>query len=41
MLIDNNGDGKIDIIGVGCIDSGKSAYEKFLAGSNYLQLYTR
>lgn len=32
--------GKIDIIGVGGIDSGKSAYEKFLAGSNYLQLYT-
>ena len=32
--------GKIDIIGVGGIDSGKSAYEKFVAGSSYLQLYT-
>ncbi len=31
---------KIDIIGVGGIDSGKSAFEKFLAGSSYLQLYT-
>ena len=32
--------GKIDIIGVGGIDSGKSAYEKLVAGSSYLQLYT-
>ena len=32
--------GKIDIIGVGGIDSGKSAYDKFLAGASYLQLYT-
>ena len=32
--------GKIKIIGVGGIDSGKSAYEKFLAGANYVQLYT-
>ena len=32
--------GKIKIIGVGGVDSGKSAYEKFLAGANYLQLYT-
>ena len=32
--------GKILIIGVGGIDSGKSAYEKFKAGANYLQLYT-
>ena len=31
---------KIEIIGVGGVDSGKSAYEKFLAGANYLQLYT-
>ena len=22
------------------VDSGKSAYEKFLAGANYVQLYT-
>jgi len=32
--------GKIDIIGVGGVDSGKSAYEKFLAGASYVQLYT-
>jgi dihydroorotate dehydrogenase len=32
--------GKIEIIGVGGVDSGKSAYEKFLAGANYVQLYT-
>jgi dihydroorotate dehydrogenase len=32
--------GKIEIIGVGGIDSGKSAYEKFLAGASYVQLYT-
>ena len=32
--------GKIKIIGVGGIDSGKSAYNKFLAGANYVQLYT-
>ena len=32
--------GRIKIIGVGGVDSGKSAYEKFLAGANYLQLYT-
>ena len=31
---------KIDIIGVGGVDSGKSAYNKFLAGANYIQLYT-
>ena len=31
---------KIKIIGVGGVDSGKSAYEKFLAGANYVQLYT-
>ncbi len=33
-------DGRIKIIGVGGVDSGKSAYEKFLAGANYVQLYT-
>ena len=32
--------GKVKIIGVGGVDSGKSAYEKFLAGANYIQLYT-
>ena len=32
--------GKIEIIGVVGVDSGKSAYEKFLAGANYVQLYT-
>ena len=32
--------GKIKIIGVGGVDSGKGAYEKFLAGANYVQLYT-
>jgi len=31
---------KIYIIGVGGVDSGKSAYEKFLAGSSFIQLYT-
>ena len=36
----NNFDGRIKIIGVGGIDSGISAYEKFLAGANYVQLYT-
>ena len=32
--------GKIKIIGVGGTDSGQGAYEKFLAGANYIQLYT-
>ena len=32
--------GKIKIIGVGGVDSGKSAYKKFLAGASYVQLYT-
>ena len=32
--------GRIKIIGVGGVDSGKSAYKKFLAGANYVQLYT-
>ena len=31
---------KIKIIGVGGVDSGLSAYQKFLAGANYVQLYT-
>ena len=31
---------KVKIIGVGGVDSGKSAYEKFCAGANYIQLYT-
>tara|TARA_B100001063_G_scaffold237128_1_gene257719 strand:+ start:454 stop:1500 length:1047 start_codon:yes stop_codon:yes gene_type:complete len=32
--------GRIKIIGVGGVDSGESAYKKFLAGANYVQLYT-
>ena len=32
--------GKVPIIGVGGIDSGKSAYEKIIAGASLLQLYT-
>tara|TARA_B100001113_G_scaffold273753_1_gene228380 strand:+ start:285 stop:1337 length:1053 start_codon:yes stop_codon:yes gene_type:complete len=32
--------GRIQIIGVGGVDSGASAYEKFIAGANYVQLYT-
>ena len=32
--------GKIKIIGVGGVDSGNSAYAKFLAGADYVQLYT-
>ena len=31
---------KIEIIGVGGVDSGESAYRKFLAGASYVQLYT-
>ena len=32
--------GKIEIIGVGGVDSGESAHKKFLAGASYVQLYT-
>ncbi len=32
--------GKIQIIGVGGVDSGQSAYEKICAGANAVQLYT-
>ena len=32
--------GRIKIIGVGGVDSGKSAYKKFLVGADYVQLYT-
>ena len=32
--------GRIKIIGVGGVDSGRSAYQKLLAGADYLQLYT-
>jgi dihydroorotate dehydrogenase len=32
--------GKIEIIGVGGVDSGQSAHRKFLAGASYVQLYT-
>ncbi len=31
---------KIKIIGVGGVDSGKSAYQKFSVGADYIQLYT-
>ena len=31
---------KIQIIGVGGIDSGRSAYEKFISGASFIQLYT-
>ena len=31
---------KIKIIGVGGVDSGKAAYDKFLLGADYVQLYT-
>ncbi len=31
---------KIKIIGVGGVDSGKSAHEKFISGASYIQLYT-
>ena len=32
--------GKVPIIGVGGVDSGKSAYEKILSGASLIQLYT-
>ena len=32
--------GKIKIIGIGGVDSGVSAYDKFLAGADFIQLYT-
>lgn len=32
--------GKIKIIGVGGVDSGQAAYDKFIAGANLIQLYT-
>ena len=32
--------GRVKIIGVGGVDSGRSAYQKLLAGADYLQLYT-
>ena len=32
--------GKIKIIGVGGVDSGQAAYDKFLVGADYIQLYT-
>ena len=32
--------GKIKIIGVGGVDSGQSAYDKFIAGADFVQLYT-
>ena len=32
--------GKLMIIGVGGVDSGQAAYDKFLAGADFVQLYT-
>ena len=32
--------GKVQIIGVGGVDSGESAYKKIIAGASYIQLYT-
>ena len=32
--------GKIKIMGVGGVDSGQAAYDKFLAGADFVQLYT-
>ena len=32
--------GKIEIIGVGGVDSGEAAFEKITAGANVVQLYT-
>ena len=32
--------GKIKIIGVGGVDSGQAAYDKFIAGADFIQLYT-
>jgi dihydroorotate dehydrogenase len=32
--------GKIKIIGVGGVDSGQSAYDKFISGADFVQLYT-
>ena len=39
-LFFKNLNGQIKIIGVGGVDSGESAYEKFLSGANFVQLYT-
>ena len=32
--------GKIQIIGVGGVDSGQAAFEKIISGANAIQLYT-
>ena len=32
--------GRIKIIGVGGVDSGQAAYDKFIAGADFIQLYT-
>ena len=32
--------GKIKIIGVGGVDTGQAAYDKFIAGADFVQLYT-
>ena len=31
---------RIKIIGVGGVDSGQAAYDKFLSGADFIQLYT-
>ena len=36
----SGGDVTNAFIGVGGVDSGKSAYEKFISGASYIQLYT-
>ena len=36
----NEGKGRIQIIGVGGVDSGKTAFEKITAGADVVQLYT-
>ena len=35
-----NLNGQIKIIGVGGVESGETAYKKFLSGANFVQLYT-
>ena len=35
-----NLNGEIKIIGVGGVNSGETAFKKFLSGANFVQLYT-
>jgi dihydroorotate dehydrogenase len=39
-LADDNGPGRIPLIGVGGISNGKDAYDKIKAGASLVQLYT-